>query len=231
MNGLPSGACRFCDRDALAECGRCGAPYCGEHGRDGLCSDCRSPFSGMPSRAVFRGSLLTIGVAAVLGVWALVASPTLPGEHRRAQAQAQNPAAVQPVPGGGTDNSAVPTPNPFAATATPATARSYTVALGDTLNGIATSFNTTVDAIQGANPGVTAANLKAGQQLLIPPPPTPTPSVTPTPSPTVSPSPTTSPTPAPTSTPTPEPSPTPAATPSATASPAASASPTASPAP
>jgi len=164
--------CRFCERDAAHECRRCGRPYCDEHGRD-FCRDCLSPASALPSATLFRGSLVALAVAAVAGIWLLVAPPTLPGERRLARSAAQNPAAVQPIPAKATRSGreVLPTPNSLPSTSpTATTARSYTVVLNDTLSGIADSFGITVAQIQAANPGVNQTNLKAGQVLLIPPP-------------------------------------------------------------
>jgi LysM repeat protein len=215
--------CSFCDQDAKHTCGRCGRAYCDAHGRD-LCRDCRAPDSALPTTAAFRGSLIALGVAAAIGLWALIAPPTLPGEHRLAKSGAQNPAAVQPVKGTGSGRSAVPTPNSAAAASpTPPPVRSYTVQLNDTLSGIADSFGTTVAAIQAANPGVAQVNLKAGQELLIPSSGTPQPSATPTAAPSATAGPTASPTATAGASPAPSatagPSPTPAASPVPSATP------------
>jgi hypothetical protein len=60
-----------------------------------------------------------------------------------------------------------PTPTP-APTATPApTRRTYVVQEGDTLNGIAQKFGTTVQAIKSAN-GLTSDTINIGQVLIIP---------------------------------------------------------------
>lgn len=178
-----------------------------------MCDNCRAPLHVTPSAALFRGSLIVVAVAALLGIWALIAPPSLPGERRVAASAAQNPAAVHSRPTQGNPAQFVPTPG---ASPSPiqSAMRTYTVAFGDTLSGIAQNFGTTIEAIEQANPGVTPATLKAGQQLLIPPPPTP--STTPASSPTPSPSPSPSPTPSPT------PSPSPTASPTAAVSPAAS---------
>lgn len=50
----------------------------------------------------------------------------------------------------------------------------YTVVAGDTLGAIAARFNTTVSAITGANPGLSATNLYVGQRICIPVAPSPT---------------------------------------------------------
>ncbi|MHB8574186.1 MAG: LysM peptidoglycan-binding domain-containing protein [Dehalococcoidia bacterium] len=214
-------SCSFCDQYATHVCARCGKAYCDAHGGD-LCQSCRAPASALPSERAFRGSIAVLAIGGVVGLLLLFWTPTLPGEHRLATTSAQNPGAVKPGSRQtGSGRSAVPTPLPTAfVSPTPATARSYTVVGGDTLIGIANSFDTTVPAIQAANPGVTALNLKAGQELLIPPPgATPGPPSRTTPSATPSPTPTTTPGPSPT------------ATATAAATPASTASPVASPAP
>lgn len=182
-------ACAFCTRYADHSCTRCGRAYCDAHGNE-LCQACLEPAGALPSRGLFRGSLVALGITAVAGVFILFVSPTLPGERRLAKAAAQNPANISNVqPGQRTSSgqSSVPTPLP-AVSPTPPALRSYTVVLGDTLSAIAESFVTTVAAIQAANPGVNQTNLKAGQELLIPPPEgTPQAQASPTPSPTPAP--------------------------------------------
>ena len=165
-------SCSFCTRDAATVCTRCGRPYCPAHGRE-LCAGCLDPAGALPSPSLYRGSLAAIGIAAVAGVLVLLHPLSLPGEHRLAQAVSQNPAAVQggSVQAGRSGGPGVPTPLPADAfSPTPAVLRSYTVVLNDTLSAIALSFDTTVAAIQAAHPGVNQGNLKAGQELLIPPP-------------------------------------------------------------
>ncbi|HHU82686.1 MAG TPA: LysM peptidoglycan-binding domain-containing protein [Firmicutes bacterium] len=49
----------------------------------------------------------------------------------------------------------------------------YTIRPGDTFFGLAARFNTTVQAIMNANPGVDPNNLQIGQQICIPVAPTP----------------------------------------------------------
>ncbi len=190
-------ACAFCTRYADHACSRCGRAYCDAHGDD-LCQLCLDPAGSLPSGRFFRGSMVALAITAVAGLLILFISPSLPGERRLAKAVAQNPANVspanrtsgQPAQRSGTGRSVVPTPLPAASPTAPSL-RSYTVVLNDTLSGIAESFGTTVAAIQAANPGVGPANLKPGQELLIPPPEgTPQASASPTPASSLSPTPT-----------------------------------------
>lgn len=51
----------------------------------------------------------------------------------------------------------------------------YTIRPGDSLFSLVRRFNTTVQAIVAANPGIDPANLQLGQKICIPVPPTPTP--------------------------------------------------------
>jgi len=164
-------SCSFCNRFADDSCRRCGRAYCKAHGRE-LCEVCLSPSSALPSPAAYKGSLMTLAIAVVAGLLVLIHPLSLPGEHRLAKGSGQNPALLQPgtAPGNRASGSVVPTPLPgVAPNSTSPALRSYTVVLNDTLTGIAQNFGTTVVAIQAANPGVNESNLKAGQELLIPP--------------------------------------------------------------
>ena len=51
----------------------------------------------------------------------------------------------------------------------------HTIAAGDTLYKLAKSYNTTIKAIQDANPGINPQALMIGQQICIPVPPAPGP--------------------------------------------------------
>lgn len=50
----------------------------------------------------------------------------------------------------------------------------YTIIPGDSYFGLARRFNTTIEALTAANPGVDPQNLQIGQQICIPVPPTDT---------------------------------------------------------
>ncbi len=65
--------------------------------------------------------------------------------------------------------SASPSPTTTASPA-PGGERSHTVAAGDTLSGIASTYGTTVDAIKALN-GLTSDTLQIGAVLRIPPAP------------------------------------------------------------
>lgn len=162
--------CYHCDQPAEHECRRCGRAYCATHG-GAVCAECQASALALPSAALYRGTLATLAIGVIVGLWVLIAPPTLPGERRLAKSSAQNPAGVQAAPRVNARGAGAAGASPVASpTATPATLRSYTVQLNDTLNGIAASFGTSVSAIQTANPGVDQTNLRAGQDLLVPPP-------------------------------------------------------------
>jgi LysM repeat protein len=52
-------------------------------------------------------------------------------------------------------------------TTTPANVRYYTIQSGDTLGGIASSYNTTVDQLLTWNPGVDPSALQPGQRIRV----------------------------------------------------------------
>lgn len=47
----------------------------------------------------------------------------------------------------------------------------YTIRAGDTLWNLAEQYNTTIEAIMAANPGIDPDNLQIGQMIMIPDPP------------------------------------------------------------
>lgn len=51
----------------------------------------------------------------------------------------------------------------------------YTIRPGDSLFSLAQRFNTTIQAITAANPGIDPTNLQLGQRICIPVAPTPSP--------------------------------------------------------
>lgn len=132
---------------------------------------------GMPSAALYRGSLIALAVTTLVAVFLFVSPPESESsiEPPRTVATPTRTPTPSPTQGGATQatpspsaqatNAASPT---AAATASPGAEQTYTVASGDTLSGIAARFNTTVEALLAANPGVTPETLQIGQVLRIP---------------------------------------------------------------
>jgi LysM repeat protein len=124
--------------------------------------------------------VLLLGVAA--GVFLLVVSPTLPNERERTAAappvpatprpaavQSSRPAAVgtvAPIAPAAPDSSPAPSPAP-SPSAVPA--RKHVIKSGDTLLAIAAQYDTTVDALRAANPGLNETALRVGEEITIPP--------------------------------------------------------------
>jgi LysM repeat protein len=124
--------------------------------------------------------VLLLGVVA--GVFLLVVSPTLPNERERTAAApptpaTPRPAAVQPsrpatvgttapIAPAAPDGSLVPTPAP---TPSAVPARKHVIKSGDTLLAIAAQYDTTVDALRAANPGLNETALRVGEEITIPP--------------------------------------------------------------
>ncbi len=158
--------CYACDLEAVAECPRCGALFCDEHG-EALCARCMEPNLALPSYRVYRGSLLALLVGSVFAVWLLVLPPdgadsdappaslagvlpsATPSPAATAEATPAAPATAAGEPAGTPGGvAAAPTqPAPSAtATATPAPtaasgiAEEYTVRPGDSMSLIADSF-------------------------------------------------------------------------------------------
>jgi LysM repeat protein len=127
--------CYACTNEAEKQCGRCGRPYCEDHG-EAFCGECLKPASALPSFSLYRGSLLALLIGTALAVWLIVRPP---GESNESSPGVALPGALlgqespTPVP------SPMPTGAPAApgATATPAEVQQYTVQAGDTLYGIA----------------------------------------------------------------------------------------------
>lgn len=180
--------CYYCQEPAEAECPTCGRLYCAEHGED-VCLRCLSPDSVLPSGTVFRGSLLALVAATVVGLFLWLRPPTAPASSGVVERLATNTPAItatatptpalpeeatptpRPSPIGGAEpvGSVTPAPSPTA-TPTPIGERTYTVQPGDSLFGIAERFGTTVEAILERNPGIVPETLQPGTELRIPPP-------------------------------------------------------------
>jgi len=179
-------SCHYCDRPAESECPTCGRLYCSEHGEE-VCLRCLAPESATPSALSYRGSILALIVGTLVTVFLVISPPeskskadpgrtiatatpailatataTRPGGSPTAARTPLTPAAT-----GSTSPAASASPS-TTSSATPGGERSYTVAAGDTLSGIATRFATTVDEIRALN-GLTSDTLQIGLILRIPP--------------------------------------------------------------
>jgi LysM repeat protein len=137
---------------------------------------------GLPDSRFVRGALLAFGVAFALGVYLLIAPPTLPHERERTGGAPPPATAVPGARSGGGGSPAAPSgpaPTPPATddrpavtpapAASPQPARRHTIRAGDTLLDIAEQYDTTVDAIRAANPGLNETALTIGQEITIPP--------------------------------------------------------------
>jgi len=160
----------MCDNEATWLPVRCA----GAGWRDWVASD------GLPGRGLLRGAIVAFAVALVVAMYLLVAPPTLPHEQDRTGAAAPS---ASPAPGGArpaTGESAAPSQGSTPASSTapaaspspsssPQAARRHTIRAGDTLLAIAEQYDTTVDAIRAANPGLSETALTIGQEITIPP--------------------------------------------------------------
>ncbi|MGH2586225.1 MAG: LysM peptidoglycan-binding domain-containing protein [Dehalococcoidia bacterium] len=129
---------------------------------------------GLPSMQLFRGVAIALAAAVVLGVLLLLVTPTLPNEDERTSAAAPT-SVTGPRDGGATPAATAPageatgTPAPGATpTGTPQGAQQHTIQSGDTLLSIAEQYDTTVDAIRAANPGLSETALQVDQEIVIP---------------------------------------------------------------
>ena len=127
--------------------------------------------------------MIALAAGVVVGLYLLIAPPTLPHERERTSAAppvptpargAARPAGVSTSP----DPAPAPAPAtvpPPAAAGTPPTspqmARRHTIQPGDTLLAIAERYDTTVTAIRAANPGLSETALQVGAEIVIPPSP------------------------------------------------------------
>ncbi len=174
--------CAFCGRPARGRCSNCHRAFCGDHGVL-QCSACNEPLRPLPSQRLYRGTIVALVVSAVFGVvllwqqWPGAASGLATGPDLLEAAAGQ----VVATPPGGSQSEATP--------AAAVNYIEYAIKAGDTLGGLTTQFNTTLEAIMGANPGLNPTVLQLGQVVRIPlapagsePPPAAAPS-TPTPVP------------------------------------------------
>jgi LysM repeat protein len=142
---------------------------------------------GLPGRHLVRGAIVAFAIAVVIALYLLIAPPTLPHEQDRTGAAAPSaspaPGGARPAAGGDTPSSggsatpaqgtapasgAAPEPSP-SPSGSPQAARRHTIQAGDTLLAIAEQYDTTVDAIRAANPGLSETALTIGQEITIPP--------------------------------------------------------------
>ena len=135
---------------------------------------------GLPGVWLVRGTILLGAFALVVGVFLLFSTPTLPHETERTAGAPRStpveprgartaPGPAQPSPG---VVAPAPVPPPTAGAAPTAgaqAARRHTIQSGDTLLAIAERYDTTVDAIRAANPGLSENALQVGAEIAIPP--------------------------------------------------------------
>lgn len=123
--------------------------------------------ASVPSQPVVWAVMAVIAFGVVVGLYLLIApAPTLPNERERTGGA---PPPLTPL-GPTAAATAAPATPAATATRTPTTApvRRYTIRPGDTLLSIATQFDTTVDAIRAANPGLNETALPVGIEITIP---------------------------------------------------------------
>ncbi|MGI8925447.1 MAG: LysM peptidoglycan-binding domain-containing protein [Tepidiformaceae bacterium] len=169
-------ACHYCDRPAEEECPTCGRFYCPEHGDD-VCLRCMAPESAAPSLLAYRGSVLALVVASVVALFLFIRPPESKSNEDTprtiatstpsflATATATRPGAATPA----RTATATTAGGATTVTATPGGNRTYTIQANDTLSGIASRFETTVDAITALNPGLDPAALQPGATIQLPP--------------------------------------------------------------
>ncbi len=127
---------------------------------------------GLPGTAFVRAVILMLGVGLVLGLFFVVNPLTLPHERERTSAAPRITATARP-PAAGTAQpvaTAVQAPAVTPAVGTPdaGAVRRHTIQPGDTLLRIAERYDTTVDAIRAANPGLSETALRIGAEIVIP---------------------------------------------------------------
>jgi LysM repeat protein len=177
--------CHYCDRPAEAECATCGRLYCAEHGED-VCLRCLAPESATPAAAVYRGSMVALGVASLVAIFLFLRPPE---DHSRespvrtiatATPAFQATATATPEGAGPTTGGSSPTAaaTPGGETATPESTAEpsptagpavYVVEPGDTLGGIAEQFGTTIEELLALNPEISdPGDITIGQEIRLP---------------------------------------------------------------
>ena len=192
-------SCYACGRDAIHRCPRCAKPFCDQHGGE-LCAACQDPSSAIPSGALFRGALLVLLVASVLGLWLLIRPPDTSDDEPGAQAGQPSVTRTPTAPATTARPSVTPTGTPQGtATGTPGASptpvgtpgatptpppsptpeaspfQEYTVQQGDSLSSIAQQFGTTAGELARINSIADPNTLNIGQKLQVPRPASPTP--------------------------------------------------------
>lgn len=186
--------CFACENEAIGRCGRCGNPFCADHGDD-LCAVCMDPMQAAPSRSLYRVALFGLFGGAVLALWLMVRPPSVPGEevivgNEPTTTPALTPAGATTAAPGATTSAAEPTasgeatatpPPSEAPTATPTPEPTpaptptpgpveYVVQSGDTWYGIADAFGVDANTIAQYNGRTIDEYLHAGETIIIPPP-------------------------------------------------------------
>lgn len=156
--------CAYCGQSSAILCRRCGRSYCPEHGDD-LCVACLEPASAVPSARLYQTAAGAFLVAAVLGLWFLIAAPRLPGEAART-AQAAIASQSHALIAAETPTPVLAFPSPFP---TPDLGpHDYTIKAGDTLDAIAKYYGVTIPTLLQLNPQVNPTRLQIGQVIHIP---------------------------------------------------------------
>jgi hypothetical protein len=128
----------------------------------------------LPGPWLVRGVMAALGFGIVFGVFLLFWTPTLPNEQERTSAAPPTPVFRRGTPAPTTPGAAPPagggqiTSPPANASPAPAERR-HTIRPNDTLLTIAAQYDSTVDAIRAANPGLDERNLRVGAEIVIPP--------------------------------------------------------------
>lgn len=125
--------------------------------------------ASVPSQPVVWGVMALLAFGVVVGLYLLVAPrPTLPNERERTGGAPPPLTPLRPTAAATSATPATPTAT-ASPTGTAAPVRRYTIRQGDTLLSIAAQFDTTVDAIRAANPGLNETALRVGVEIVIPP--------------------------------------------------------------
>jgi LysM repeat protein len=175
--------CRFCDNPPTARCEECGRHFCPDHG-DRVCKICGDPAKAAPGALLYRGTLLALGIGAVVALVLIINPPENSSDDDEAgpiiaaatetAVPTEEPTEAPETPSPSPDatettaptrtSPATPSPSP---TATPE-GETYTIQEGDTLTAIAESFGVTLDELIAANNITDPNNVPVGTVLVIP---------------------------------------------------------------